>query len=413
MRRTLRPVAILALTGLLLLVNTQAGGSPEPSAPPSVTDATTYLSLDAIEARVQGAQAATLEAQARIHGLGRDLAPLEAGLRDAEISIALGAQRLQRRTAVANAFVAGWSPSDQPNLEELSEPLELIAVALHAGDDLRALLSSRVGEVTARRTELDRLEAEARAVRFSLSEARTALEAELVLARRTSWNTGRADGETLVQRIQAALADMQEADLLLRQNEVRIVTLSVLLGEQQTAVQDGLHEARRTEDALIADMLDAESTIAPYLNLLWGSAWGPFDPEGVFEVCPVDMPNAYTDNWGVPRYSGGFHLHQGIDVFAPVGTAIRAPFAGNAVTAENTLGGLAVKVYGALGYVYNAHLDSYGQLGEVQAGDIIGYVGNTGNAIYSAPHDHFEWHPGGGEAVNPFQLLNAACRPSA
>jgi murein DD-endopeptidase MepM/ murein hydrolase activator NlpD len=128
-----------------------------------------------------------------------------------------------------------------------------------------------------------------------------------------------------------------------------------------------------------------------------------------FVVCPVDPPRSFSDDFGAPRWAGGYHPHAGIDIFAPTGTPIRAPFDGTAEATPNGLGGEAVKVYGELGFVYNAHLSGYGQMGQVDAGDVIGYVGNTGDALGTVPHDHFEWHPGGGPAVNPFQDLLAVC----
>jgi murein DD-endopeptidase MepM/ murein hydrolase activator NlpD len=58
-----------------------------------------------------------------------------------------------------------------------------------------------------------------------------------------------------------------------------------------------------------------------------------------------------------------------------------------------------VIVRGRDGYVYNAHLSAYGPLGDVKAGDIIGYVGNTGDARGGPMHDHFEWHPYAGQTI--------------
>ncbi len=130
-----------------------------------------------------------------------------------------------------------------------------------------------------------------------------------------------------------------------------------------------------------------------------------------FAACPVDGPHAIADNFGIwvhhTKEDGGDHVHQGNDISAPSGTPIVAPFDGVAVTATNKIGGLAVKVFGDYGYVYNAHLSRYGNLGPVETGDVIGYVGATGNA--GGPHDHFEWHPGGGAAVDPYGFLLLVC----
>ena len=130
---------------------------------------------------------------------------------------------------------------------------------------------------------------------------------------------------------------------------------------------------------------------------------------GILQTCPVRGPVSIADNFGVVVRIPDVpvHIHQGNDMMAATGTPIVAPFAGTAVAAPNVMGGLAVKVYGELGYVYNAHLSAYGRLGQVRAGTVIGYVGSTGDA--GGPHDHFEWHPNDGPAVDPNPYLSVSC----
>jgi murein DD-endopeptidase MepM/ murein hydrolase activator NlpD len=130
---------------------------------------------------------------------------------------------------------------------------------------------------------------------------------------------------------------------------------------------------------------------------------------GIFSTCPVRGEHEVLDNFGVIVRIPGVpvHIHEGDDIVAAFGTPVVAPFDGKAVTVPNDLGGLAVSVYGARGYAYNAHLEAYGRLGAVSAGDVIGYVGATGDA--GGPHDHFEWHPAGGAAADPHPYLSVVC----
>src|SRR5262245_16560980 len=128
-------------------------------------------------------------------------------------------------------------------------------------------------------------------------------------------------------------------------------------------------------------------------------------------VCPIGSPHAISDSFGIMHHhskkEGGDHIHQGVDIAAPMGTPVYAPFDGVAVRSSNSIGGQAVKVMGEFGYTYNAHLSRFGQLGAVEQGAVVGYVGATGNA--SGPHLHFEWHPGNGDAVDPYDFLLLVC----
>lgn len=138
----------------------------------------------------------------------------------------------------------------------------------------------------------------------------------------------------------------------------------------------------------------------------WVSTWG------VFEHCPIRGWHSISDNFGITVRLPGVpvHRHMGNDILAAAGTPIVAPFDGYASASTGVLGGLEVRVTGSRGYVYNAHLSSYGTLGAVRAGTVIGYVGATGDA--TTAHDHLEWHPGGGVAVDPYPYLVVSCDDS-
>ena len=97
-------------------------------------------------------------------------------------------------------------------------------------------------------------------------------------------------------------------------------------------------------------------------------------------------------------------------MFATRGTPVVAPVSGVVRHRTNRLGGLAFYLDGDDGNrYYGAHLDSFGVEGRVEAGAVVGTVGNTGNARYTSPHLHFEIMPGGGASVNPTPTVREAC----
>lgn len=134
----------------------------------------------------------------------------------------------------------------------------------------------------------------------------------------------------------------------------------------------------------------------------------PLPVEGV-------APSQLTDSWGSPR-SGG-RSHEGIDIFAPRHTPVRSPVRGIVFKrGTNRLGGRIVTVTGPRGYHhYHAHLESFGEpeAGEwVEAGEVLGTVGDSGNARGTPPHLHYGIYTLTGRAVNPYPLLTASPPPA-
>jgi len=121
---------------------------------------------------------------------------------------------------------------------------------------------------------------------------------------------------------------------------------------------------------------------------------------------PVDAARArrVADTWGAARSNG--RRHEGIDIFAPKGTAVVSTTRGIVTrVGTNRLGGQVVFVLGP-GFErhYYAHLDRFGTFREgdvVQAGDVLGYVGNTGNARGTPPHLHYGIYRGGARNPHP------------
>jgi peptidoglycan LD-endopeptidase LytH len=119
--------------------------------------------------------------------------------------------------------------------------------------------------------------------------------------------------------------------------------------------------------------------------------------------------HAINSYFGEAR-DGGKRDHEGIDIFAPAGTSVVAVAAGVITTVNTTpRGGKVIWQYDAARDVtyYYAHLKTQdvraGQ--RVQAGDVIGTVGNTGNAKTTPPHLHFAVYKTGRVAIDPVPFL--------
>ena len=117
------------------------------------------------------------------------------------------------------------------------------------------------------------------------------------------------------------------------------------------------------------------------------------------------------DTWGAARSQG--RSHEGIDIMAERGTKVYSATEGLVSDLrKNNLGGKVIWILGPAGsWHYYAHLDDHKRglgVGDyVRKGDVIGYVGNTGNARHTAPHLHYGIYLNGKGrgAVNPYPYL--------
>jgi len=138
----------------------------------------------------------------------------------------------------------------------------------------------------------------------------------------------------------------------------------------------------------------------------------PPPPPSSGGACPVAGAVSFTDSWGAPR-SGG-RAHQGVDMIAARNTPLVAIYSGTIRRiSTGNLSGLSVWLQAGNGdQFFYAHLESYGDISvgqSVSEGQVIGYNGSSGNAPSWLPHLHFEYHPGGGSAVNPYPLVRSLC----
>lgn len=166
-----------------------------------------------------------------------------------------------------------------------------------------------------------------------------------------------------------------------------------------------INAVRRTGGRTTTQLLDA---LQPLLDL---GLTGQEAAVSGFGHFPVAGGANWTDDWLEPRFGPPFHLHQGTDIFADRGTPVRAPFDGSVRFEDAGLGGKAAYVTLPDGtFYYMAHLDSFSRKfssgASVKQGDVVGYVGDSGNAAGGATHVHFEVHPRGGAAVNPKPILD-------
>jgi peptidoglycan LD-endopeptidase LytH len=295
------------------------------------------------------------------------------------------------------ATAKGRQKKMQAALDEATQELNQIESERHFAEQRLQAANSRLGFV---RDDLARARRALSSHMASLYKAGGTRPLSGILGSSAEVVVSRVEFETILQEGQvAAVADARIAfdsyEAAIRDVKAAMASMSKLEARSKTTVAKLTSTFEKAKQ--VADHL-AGFNATHLVNGRWTS-------------CPVSKPFSFVNSWGAAR-SGG-RAHKGTDIMNPMRNKVHAIVDGVVSRlSTSSLGGISLYMRGDDGNeYYYAHLDSYASRAgqRVKAGELIAYNGQTGNARYTAPHVHFEVHPGGGGPVNPYPYVKAAC----
>ncbi len=411
-----RSVALVALIAAVAV-----GSSALPLAVARAQDPAAVRAAQEIQAardRADAASQAMFDAESRLDTLELEIAAAEDDL--AAVEAQAGSMRSSLQQDAQRSFVN--SGTSIPLLIDLDQANAGITADRQASvargaasvelDDFDAVMK----DVRAQRAELERQQANTTQARAQFQDLKATAEAEIV--KLAEIEEQRLDDVAVQRELerqrQAKLAQEAAAAQQLQASNAAASAANAAASSVNAAASSGNSSAAPApapSGSQSASPNSSQGAASPAPAPAPAPAPVPASPPpsnaGSGIVCPVAGPHAFADTWGAAR-SGG-RSHEGVDMMAPGGTPLVAVESGSAQFKTTRLGGNSVWINGNSGtrYFY-AHLSAWeGSSRNVSPGEVIGYVGATGNT--TANHLHFEVHPGGGRAVNPYPYVRAVC----
>jgi murein DD-endopeptidase MepM/ murein hydrolase activator NlpD len=342
----------------------------------------------------------------------------------------LGAVRAVCRVLLLGALASAWAPVVAAPAAAAPPPKgDPVADAKHLLEDARNAANTAAARFTEAQSRYEQLSDQVAEIEQHIQrgEDRTAHLHEIVARRAiVAYKTQGADVQAVLgndpgdgMRSSVLLDAANESDKEAVQEYAALADDLAAKREElsnqrklQKEALDTFSTERRLLDEKVADAQKAQENLGEKVRA-GGAAAPGFSAAAINApvidglVCPVPGA-AFSNDFGQPRTG---HRHQGNDMFAPIGTANLAVVSGNITYGPGGSGGNGAYLGGENGvtYIYY-HLSEYvGGPRHVNQGEVIGKVGQTGNA--RAPHTHFEIRPGGRTAnpINPYTTLIKIC----
>jgi peptidoglycan LD-endopeptidase LytH len=341
------------------------------------------------------------EAWARQISLEGEISELEASI---ELAVAQIAETQARLEEVAVELYMGSTSSASiqvifsANDGEYAAGLEYLREVSGEETDVINQLRSFRAELARQTTRLAEASAEQEALTVELQSMAAELQSQLIAA----------------QAVYDQLVDQQKVEEEARRRAEEEARRAAEEAAREAA-EEAAREGTTTTTLPVAGSSTSTAPDGSTTTTVAGTTTttaAPPPPDPGDGTCPVAGAASYSDTWGAPRAGG--RAHEGVDMIAARNTPLVAIYSGTIKrVTTGALSGLALWLKADDGdEFFYAHLESYGDISvgqHVSQGYVVGYVGSSGNSPEWLPHLHFEWHPDGGAAVNPYPLVKSIC----